>query len=275
MVTAHIAFSSQVTVAWDANNENNLAGYKIYRGTVSCNYVKSVDVGNKTRHTFSNLQAGVTYYIAVTAYKSAHNESDYSQELIYTVPIQAPVASFIAKPAFGEAPLTVKFDAGETYDLDGRIVNYEWNFGDGGIEESGPIVYHHFTEAGSYNVVLTATDDDGFQAEASYTVEAVVPPLDPVEMVFKPFISKNLPTYYIPTIINWKLPFFYLLTFDVTGITDPIQDSNINLFFDNDHDRIAIFYDNNLITTVEDVAAKQWYDIDIPDIITENKPYTF
>jgi hypothetical protein len=26
---------------------------------------------------------------------------------------------------------------------------------------------------------------------------------------------------------------------------------------------------------VDDVAARQWYDIDLPDSITENKPYTF
>ena len=61
----------------------------------------------------------------------------------------------------------------------------------------------------------------------------------------------------------------------MTGITGPIQDSKISLFFDNNHDQINIFYDTNLITTVDDVAARQWYDIDLPDIITENKPYTF
>ncbi len=75
--------------------------------------------------------------------------------------------------------------------------------------------------------------------------------------------------------INWNSPYYYLLTFDVTGISDPIQDSKISLFFDNNHDQVAIFCDNNLITTVDDVAAKLWYDIDLPDIITENKPYTF
>ena len=71
------------------------------------------------------------------------------------------------------------------------------------------------------------------------------------------------------------MPFYNILTFDVTGITGPIQDLKISLFFDSNHDQINIFYDTNLITTVDDVAANLWYDIDLPDIITENKPYTF
>ncbi|MCP4625335.1 MAG: hypothetical protein GY850_17715, partial [bacterium] len=144
----------------------------------------------------------------------------------------------------------------------------------------GATVYHLFTEAGSYNVVLTVTDDDGLQAAASDIVElvvpeAVVPHLESVDIVFEPIISKKLPLYYIPTIISMNLPYFNLLTFDVTGIADPIQDSKISLFFDNNHDRIAIYWDNNLITTMDDVAAWQWYDIDLPDIITKNEPYSF
>ncbi len=196
-LSAQRAYSSQVTLAWDANKEDNLAGYFAYRGTTSGKYADRVDVENYTQHTFSNLQAGVTYYFAVTAYNTDQIESDYSQELIYTVPNpdpppllpnQAPIASFITEPASGEAPLPVEFDAGRTYDPDGQIVNYEWNFGDGGIDESGATVYHLFTEARSYNVVLTVTDDDGLQVAASATVEVVVgvdePPSEPVVEVF-------------------------------------------------------------------------------------------
>ncbi len=282
-ITAHRAFSAQVTVAWDANKEDNLAGYTIYCGTASGNYDNSVDVGNNTQHTFSNLQAGVTYYIAATAYNTNHSESDYSHELIYTVPDsapseeapnQAPIASFITEPASGDAPLTVTFDADQTHDPDGQIVNYEWDFGDGSIDESGAIVNHLFTEAGSYNVVLTVTDDDGLQAAASDTVEVVVPeggvpgggvpPLEPVNMVFEPSTSMNSPQSG-----------HYILRFDVTGITNPIQESKISLFFENYHDRITIYCNNNWITTVYDVAAQLWYDIDLQDFITENKLYTF
>ena len=85
-LSAQRAYSSQATLAWDANKEDNLAGYFAYCGTTSGQYADRVDVENYTQHTFSNLQAGVKYYFAVTAYDTDQIESDYSQELIYTVP---------------------------------------------------------------------------------------------------------------------------------------------------------------------------------------------
>ncbi len=88
--------------------------------------------------------------------------------------------------------------------------------------------------------------------------------MNPVDIVFEPSTSSNSP-----------LSGHYILTFDVTGITDPIQGSKISLFFENSHDQITIYRGNDLITTVDDVAARQWYDIDLPDIITQNEPNIF
>ena len=52
------------------------------------------------------------------------------------------------------------FDAFSSYDIDGEIVSYEWNFGDGAII-AGELVQHTFAEAGTYEVTLTVMDDDG------------------------------------------------------------------------------------------------------------------
>jgi len=81
-VAAHCA---DVTLAWDANSEADLAGYILYYGTSSGNYPTNMDVGNRTQHTIPGLQEGVTYYFAVTAYNLDDFESDYSTELAYTV----------------------------------------------------------------------------------------------------------------------------------------------------------------------------------------------
>ena len=43
-----------VTVAWDANPETDIAGYKLYLGTVSGTYSQIQDVGNRPR---SNCRA--------------------------------------------------------------------------------------------------------------------------------------------------------------------------------------------------------------------------
>jgi hypothetical protein len=78
-----LAYSAEVMLAWDPNDEDDLAGYKIYYGTSSGNYSTSVDVGNTTEYTITGLNDGVTYYFAATAYDTSDNESDYSEEVIY------------------------------------------------------------------------------------------------------------------------------------------------------------------------------------------------
>ncbi len=80
-----VVHSADVTLAWDANSESDLAGYILYYGTTSGIYTANIDVGNITQHTLTGLQNGATYYFAVTAYNLYDYESIYSKELAYTV----------------------------------------------------------------------------------------------------------------------------------------------------------------------------------------------
>lgn len=80
------ARAAEVTLAWDANTEPDLAGYKVYWGTASRSYQNNADVGNQTTYTVTGLSEGVTYYFAATAYDIYGNESGYSNEVVYTVP---------------------------------------------------------------------------------------------------------------------------------------------------------------------------------------------
>ena len=80
-------YSAQVTLVWIPNTESDLAGYKVYYGNSSGNYDTNVDVGNQTSYTFSGLVSAKTYYIVATAYDTSGNESTYSDEAVYNVPI--------------------------------------------------------------------------------------------------------------------------------------------------------------------------------------------
>lgn len=71
---------------WRPNPENDLAGYKVYSGVSAGCYTKVVDVGNTTHYQIQNIESGVTYYLAVTAYDTAGNESQYSEEVMLTAP---------------------------------------------------------------------------------------------------------------------------------------------------------------------------------------------
>ena len=75
------SWAMDITLAWDPNTEPDLAGYRIYYGTSSRNYISSIDVGNVTRYTIANLDPRFTYYFAVTAYDIYNNESDFSNEV--------------------------------------------------------------------------------------------------------------------------------------------------------------------------------------------------
>ncbi len=55
----------------------------------------------------------------------------------------------------------VTFNASNSYDLDGSIESYSWDFADG-TNGTGVSVDHIYLVEGNYTVVLNATDNDGF-----------------------------------------------------------------------------------------------------------------
>jgi hypothetical protein len=80
-------FAASLQVNWNANNEEDLAGYKVYYGTNPGSYAQTVDVGNSTTYTISSAQAGFTYYVAVSAYDTADNESALSAQQSAYIPV--------------------------------------------------------------------------------------------------------------------------------------------------------------------------------------------
>lgn len=82
---------SQVTLYWDANTETDLAGYYIYRSTISgSQYIRIGTVGVMAQPAFTTPGLGNgTWYFVVTAYNSGGMESGYSNE-VSTVISTAP-----------------------------------------------------------------------------------------------------------------------------------------------------------------------------------------
>jgi len=83
----------------------------------------------------------------------------------------APTADFSFHPQRPKVGEPITFDASASYDPDGEIVAYEWDFdGDGAADASGRVAIHTFTEEGEYPVTLTVTDNDGNQDSETKTV---------------------------------------------------------------------------------------------------------
>ena len=73
-----------------------------------------------------------------------------------------PTASFIYTPSNPIVNQTITFNASESYDPDGNITNYKWNFGEGNITNTTePIITHSYSQVGTYTVTLTVTDNEG------------------------------------------------------------------------------------------------------------------
>lgn len=80
-----------------------------------------------------------------------------------------PTACFTANPQQGVAPLDVIFNASCSSDTDGTIVQYSWNFGDGNTG-TGMNQSHQYQSAGTYTVVLTVRDNDGYTDTVQRTI---------------------------------------------------------------------------------------------------------
>jgi len=87
-----------------------------------------------------------------------------------------PVAKFTVTPYYVTVDEAVWFDASDSYDPDGEIVDYLWDFGDGTSDE-GVVVSHEYTSANGTGwrpqIILTVVDDDGVVSMAKGEVRVV------------------------------------------------------------------------------------------------------
>ncbi len=72
------------------------------------------------------------------------------------------------------------FDASESYDIDGEVVSYLWEYGDETMS-SGLATEHRYSHNGVYIARLTVTDDDGLTTtvEREITITTFRPPFRP------------------------------------------------------------------------------------------------
>ncbi len=100
------AFADEVQLTWNANSETDIAGYRIYKGLQSGAYTSNVFTSNlATSITMSGLEAGKTYYFAATAINSSSLESDFSDEVAYTVPAAVPSTFTITASSSGSGTM--------------------------------------------------------------------------------------------------------------------------------------------------------------------------
>ncbi len=126
--------------------------------------------GATPQHDFVNTGS---YLVTLTVTDNDGASSSTSQLVSVSTPNIPPVAMF----TISQTGNFVSLDATASYDPDGTIVQYTWDFGDGtdpdsgdGGTNSGSVTSHTYVGTGTRTITLTVTDNRGGTATASQTV---------------------------------------------------------------------------------------------------------
>jgi PKD repeat protein len=126
--------------------------------------------GATASHVYSS--AG-TYTVTLTVTDNSGDTGTHSASVTATAPPanQAPVAAFSSSVA----NLVASFNGSGSTDPDGTIASYAWNFGDSGTG-TGASPNHTYAAAGTYQVNLTVTDNQGATGTVSHPVTVSASP---------------------------------------------------------------------------------------------------
>ena len=95
----------------------------------------------------------------------------------------------------------VHFDGSDSYDSDGEVVEYFWDFGDG-QNATGAIVDHQYVSEGTFTVTLTVTDNDGLMSDSLEQINVILSTdsnQDPIAL-----FTKSADTLFIEEVVTFN-----------------------------------------------------------------------
>ncbi|MGE3310346.1 MAG: Ig-like domain-containing protein [Limisphaerales bacterium] len=120
--TAAVNDDLAVKLAWDANEDPTVVGYRVHLGVHPGRYFKTFDAGPETTWTLNLPLPSTTYYINATTYAGDGTESEFTDEIVH----QTPVADFPFETV--SRILTIQEDSSAVLESPGTTISpaVEW-----------------------------------------------------------------------------------------------------------------------------------------------------
>ncbi|MFH1100738.1 MAG: tandem-95 repeat protein, partial [Methanobacteriota archaeon] len=174
--------------------EGDPVTFDVYFGTNSSPPLMVLNQSNTSYDP--NIGYNTVYYWRIIAWDN-HNASNTSDLWRFTTKNKPPeggggndrpVADASAgEPYTGFIDENITFDGSGSYDSDGQIIGYRWDFNNDGIYDTGwltsPISKHAYSREGRYTIILQVKDNNEATDTDSTTatiVQANIPPTAPI-----------------------------------------------------------------------------------------------
>jgi len=166
-LTASVVPENWIQLNWQ-NNATDADGYIVsVRDPWSGLWIALARVAPNVQSYLDSVSPGMSYKYKIRAYNST-GKSAPSNVVTVTPGNQPPVANAGAAQ-FTQTLNPLFFDGSGSYDPDGSIAWYFWNFGDGSTASS-VTASHAFATPGNWPVTLTVTDNLGAQTRSTIIV---------------------------------------------------------------------------------------------------------
>jgi PKD repeat protein len=149
------------TDAGAADAYTDTSGSFVIRDVLPGNYILSLDpMTLPDRFEFTTPEEATVLIEARTPAPVSFGGFVRERQVIVT--FQPPTADFVYDPEQPVAGLPLTLDGTTSFDFDGEIVSYAWDFDeDGLVDSTDAVTQHTFPDAGTYRVALTVTDNAG------------------------------------------------------------------------------------------------------------------
>jgi hypothetical protein len=145
----------------------------------SLSWQSSLDgsLGTGASLAMASLSVGLHTITLVAVDSGGLTGNDSIAVTVDPAPVNLVPVAQLTGPASGLTGLAVTFDGSGSFDNDGVIVDYAFDFGDSSPDQAGSATSatHLFASSGTFTVTLTVTDDEGATGTDQLDIEIVDP----------------------------------------------------------------------------------------------------